>query len=477
MAGFRIEGNTSGNVAEVDVNNNIKVNLPRVLAQAGFVVDASEVDSGAVTLTQLLRGLYVTSAYRLAAGVDSLLFNEQFPGAALNTGLWSQQAATMTIALSSGLLTLNATSSIATTVNARVQSFQHFPLMGTTPLWLQALVQFPQTPVTNNVCEWGFGIATGLTAPTDGVFWRMNATGEFRGVVNFNGTETQSGTLDFAALVGTNTMRTFAIGISETEVEFWIDDVLVTTIAIPAGQSAATSSPSLPLLFRTYNSASTAAAQQMRIGQVNVTLQDVPINKSWGNTKTGMGGHASQGQTGQALVSTANYANSVNPTAAVPTNTTAALGVGLGGQFWETDTLAITTDGIISSYQNPAGTATAPGRNLYISRVTVSSFVQTALVGGGYVAQWALAYGHTLVSLATVENAAGKAPRRAPLGYQAVAAAAAAGVVLTPEMEATFDPPLVVYPGELIATVKKKIGTAPTGGVIGHLIGFDGYWE
>ena len=28
MAGFRIEGNTSGNIAEVDSNNNIRVILP-----------------------------------------------------------------------------------------------------------------------------------------------------------------------------------------------------------------------------------------------------------------------------------------------------------------------------------------------------------------------------------------------------------------------------------------------------------------
>jgi len=28
MAGFRIEGNTSGNVAEVDASNNILVNTP-----------------------------------------------------------------------------------------------------------------------------------------------------------------------------------------------------------------------------------------------------------------------------------------------------------------------------------------------------------------------------------------------------------------------------------------------------------------
>lgn len=477
MAGFRIEGSVSGNVAEVTAENNFRVVTPLILDDAGFVVPAGEFDAGTVTGTRALRAFDVSNDYRLRVGVDSLLFNEQFPGAALNTGLWSQQVTTMTITLSGGLLTLNAGSSVATTVNARVQSYQHFPIMGTTPLWVQTRVQFPFTPVTNNVCEWGVGIATGTAAPTDGVFWRYNAAGEFRGVMNFNGTETQTGTIDAATLVGTNSMHDFVIGIMEDQIEFWLDDVIVGTIDVPAGQSAATSSPSLPLLLRNYNSNTTASAQQMRVGQVNVSLGDVAINKDWPSQKTGMGAHASQGQSGQTLGSTANYANSGNPTAAVPTNTTAALGVGLGGQFWETGTLALTTDGIISSYQNPAGTATAPGRNLYISSVRVSSFIQTVLVGGPANVSWSLAYGHTAVSLATADGAGTKAPRRIPIGIQSLTAAQAVNTPVTGEVLAEFDPPIVVYPGEFIATVMKKIGTILTGGVIAHLVRFDGYWE
>jgi hypothetical protein len=476
MAGFRIEGSVTGNVAEVDANNNFRVVAPVVEAQAGFVTLSGEVDAGTITASRLQRALDVSEDYRLRIGLDTLLFNEQFPGASLNTTLWSQQTTTMTIALSSGLLTLNSGSSVATTVNARVQSYQNFPLMGATPLWVQCQAQFPFTPVTNNVCEWGIGLATGVAAPTDGVFWRYNASGEFRGVVNFNGTETQTGTINAAALVGTNTMHNFVIGITETNVEFWIDDVIVGTIELPVGQAAATSSPSLPLLIRCYNSGTTASAQQMRIGQTNVSLGDVNINKEWPHQKVGMGGHSSQGQSGQTLGSTANYANSANPTAAVPTNTTAALGVGLGGQFWETDTLAVTTDGIISSFQNPAGTATAPGRNLYVSRVTISSAVQTALATVAYFGQWGLAYGHTAVSLATTEGAGTKAPRRIPIGMQSVVGGTAVGVVL-PVVDAIFDPPICVYPGEFIATIRKKVGTAPATGVLAHSIKFNGYWE
>ena len=52
-----------------------------------------------------------------------------------------------------------------------------------------------------------------------------------------------------------------------------------------------------------------------------------------------------QGQTGQTLGSTALYTNNLAAGAgAVMTNTTAALGSGLGGQFSALPTLAVGTD-------------------------------------------------------------------------------------------------------------------------------------
>jgi hypothetical protein len=477
MAGFRIEGNTSGNVAEVDTANQVKVNLNTTEATAGFATLTSEVDDGTATGARYMKALEVTEDYRLRVGTDTLLFNDQFPAAAINTTIWSQQTTTMTIVVGGGLLTLNSGSSVATTVNARVQSYQHFPVIGTFPLAVQMMAQFPFAPLANNVSEWGLGIATGTSAPTDGVFFRLNASGEFRGVINFNGTETQTETINFNTYVGVNTARKFVIILHEESAEFWIDDVLVADLATPAAQGALTSASNLPILLRTYNTGVTASAQQLKVGQINVTVMDALSGKDWKDQLAGMGKHSSQGQTGQTLGSLANYANSSNPTAAVPTNTTAALGSGLGGQFWETDTLAANTDGIICSYQNPAGTATAPGRNLYITRVRVQSYIQTALTGGGYVAQWSLAYGHTAVSLATTDGAGTKAPRRIPLGVQALTAGQAASTLCGDPVEGDLQVPIVVYPGEFIQTVKKKVGTAPSAGVVAHVISFGGYWE
>lgn len=479
MAGFRIEGNTSGNVAEVDANNNFKTTLPTTKAQAGFACMAVENDDGAVIGARYVKRLYTTETGRLAIGVDQTLFNEYFPGTALNSALWQAPVTTMTVAVAAGFCTLNNGSSLASAAVAQVRSYRHFPAYMGYPTRLEMDLQFPFVPVTNNVSEWGWFLASGTTAPTDGIFFRLNATGEFRCVLNFNGTENQSAALDFATLVGANTTKMFLIEIVDEEVHFYIGSQVVAEIPLPSAGGSPTMSMNLPVTFRTYNSAATASAQQIKIGAVNVSLCDMNAPKAWGHILTGAGGHSSQGQTGGTMGSTANFANSANPTAAVPTNTTAALGTGLGGQFWETDTLAVTTDGIISSYQCPLGTAALPGKTLYITRIGISSFVQTALTGGPYVAVWSVAYGHTAVSLATAEAATTKAPRRIPLSYtQAVTSGQAIGTKVGVDFEADFDSaPIVVQPGEFIQLVKKKVGTAPTAGVIAHIIRISGYWE
>ena len=118
----------------------------------------------------------------------------------------------------------------------------------------------------------------------------------------------------------------------------------------------------LPVSFRSYNSATvTGTASIMKIGAVNVSLSDMNQTKPWAHVMAGAGGMAHQGQTGQTLGSTALYTNSLAAGAgAVMTNTTAALGSGLGGQFSALPTLAVSTDGIVSSFQVPLGTSAAP---------------------------------------------------------------------------------------------------------------------
>ena len=175
--------------------------------------------------------------------------------------------------------------------------------------------------------------------------------------------------------------------------------------------------------------------------------------------------------------STALYTNNLASGAGVAmTNTTAALGVGLGGQFSALPTLAVGTDGIVCSYQVPVGSSLIPAKTLYITRLTINSAVTTVLAGGAVLYAYSLAYGHTNVSLATTESATAKAPRRLPVGFQNFPANSAVGT-LANIIDLDLTSPIVVQPGEFIQLVAKNLGVVTTTGVITFIVSFGGYWE
>ena len=478
MSGIRLEGNTSGNVAEVNSSNELKVTLTQSEATAGYVTVTAESDSGAITGSRLMRDLEVSTDYRLRIGQDALMFSEYFPGAAINSAIWTAPVTTMTVTVASGFANLNAGLSTANAAVARVSSYRSFPLYNTVTTYMECICSFSQAPQANNIVEWGFGIASGTTAPTDGVFFRFNAAGEFRCVTNTNGSELQSNSLNFNTLIIINQSHHFIVGITDDTAEFWIDDVLVATVARPSSGYTIAASQNLPVFFRNYNTNITSLAQVLRVALVGVTLADLGSVKPWVHTRAGAGDMGYQGPTAGTMGSTALYTNSLAAGAgAAATNTTAALGSGLGGQFSLLPTLAVPGDGVISSYQVPAGTAAVPGKSLYITGVHIMGIVSTVLVGGPVLGLWSLAFGHNAVTLATTESATAKAPRRIPLGIQTWVAAAALGVQADRDIHITLQTPVVVHPGEFVQTVFKNIGTVTTTGVITFLIAFDSYWE
>lgn len=484
-------GSSTAGQMNVDANYNAQVNLPYTtpagVAQgggpstAGFSANLSESDAGSVTGTRRVFAAEVTSDFRLRVGTDCTMFNEYFPGTTLNSSLWTAPATTSTITVTNGLLNLNAAGSLASGSVARVSTYRHFPIFTSYSTAPSIQFQFSAIPVANMIHEWGFGISTGTAVPTEGIFMRINATGELRAVVVNNSTESQSAPLNYNALIGINTTRTLNIYGNTNEVVFWIDNVCVATIPRQTAAGSVTQSQQLPVMFRSYNNALvTGTAQIMRIGAVNVSLADMSQSKAWPHVMAGGGGMSYQGQTGQTLGTTAFYTNSlVAGAGAVMTNTTAALGSGLGGQFTALPTLAVGTDGIVSSFQVPLGTSAAPGKTLYITGVFVQGSVTTVLVGNAtpVVFAYSLAFGHNAVSLATVTTATTKAPVRKILGHETYAAAAALGT-LGQGVRKDFDHgPVVVQPGEFIQVVAKNLGAVTTTGAITFLVDFDGYWE
>lgn len=481
--GFRIEG-TSGVTVNVNSSNQMMV-VPETDAatnpgNVGGVRIFSENDTGsALGSDARLVSPETDLDFRLRVGLDLVSEDETFNSTAQNTGKYQYHNTTMTNTWATAGMQTNSGGITTTTTGTSFRSYAPFPTFGTCTTAADIELAFSAWLAQNTTIDFGLFInaTSNPYAPTDGVYFRASSAG-LTGVMNFNGSETSTGVMNFTPTL--NKKYEFIIYVHHRYAQFWINDGSSTdlygVIETPSGFGQPNASPMLPIAIRhAIVGGAASAAMSATLSNWNVRIGGFNIARTASVTGNALYG-SYQGLTGNTLGSLANFANSANPTAAVPTNTTAALGTGLGGQFWETDTLAVTTDGVIDSFQVPAVGANASGRRLVIYGVKVDSFIQTALTGGGYNAVWSLAFGHTAVSLATAEAATTKAPRRIAMGAQSVASGAAALTQLS-TVSISLSNPVYVNPGEFVAVVKKKVGTAPSAGVVAHYITFDYGWE
>jgi hypothetical protein len=494
-----IRGSVSGSGAEVTTTNRLKVELETNAAtnpgNVGGVRNFSENDTGYVLGTPSLMSPEVDSDFRIRTANDTLLDDETFNYTTQNTGKHAYGNTTLAFAWTAGSLTTNSANITTTTTGGNVTTYAMFPILGTQTLACDAELSFSQQPTANTTIDFGMFLRNGTNPynPTDGAYFRLTAAG-LQGVVNYNGTETNTGTFkqSFGGADWTyvnNKKYQFILYITTRSVQFWINDAgdvqMYGEIETPEGQGTPCMSSALPFTIRHAIVGGAAGAV------INAQLSRYNIRQGGSNVVSTLGELSNrvygsyQGLSGGTMGGLTTYTNSTNPAAAVPSNTalTANLPSGLGGQAWETFTsgLALNTDGILMSYQVPAGTVNIAGKRLKITGVKMSSFVQTAITGGPFVSTFALAFGHTAVSLATAECAATKKPRiiLLPELTQSVAAAAAAGTMTSQPGSAMclFPEPIYVNPSEFVAFTVKHIGTAATAGVIGYNIQYVYSWE
>lgn len=487
---MKILGLASGNTAEVSANNELLVRPATTVANVGYVALASRSDPGSTGNSPRTRAVWATSANQLRCAETEYWWDDTFNATAQNTSKYRFAATTMTAAMASGFLTLNNSGITTANTNVAVQTFKTFPIFGNSEVTCGISAQFPtaNAPVANSITEFGLFSATipGGAAPTDGVFFRYNAAGELRGVVSFNGTETQTAAITQPS---TNVTHDYLIVFNTDEVEFWIDRVFYAALQLVTdapSQGQPFMQAEQPFTVRQYILTSTpATVTKFQITDIWVKSIGPALGRPFSHVKAGMGHMAYQGQDGGTMGTTAQWANNSNPAAAVPTNTTAALGTGLGGKFQETLTLASGTDGIISSFQNPTGGVNQTPRNLVITGVSISGVVSVVLSTNPLAGVMALCYGHTNVSLATAEGTSfttsptTKAPRRIALCTTSLAnSSAPVGTpVVTGPVSWVFQSPIIVAPGEFIAICHNKVATAPASGAVFWTITFDGYFE
>lgn len=496
MAGFRIEGGTSGNLVEVAGTNQLKV-IPETNAAAnpgniGGVRIFGENDQGTVRGTVSLKSPEVDFDYRQRVSQDLLLDDEWFNYTAQNSAKHSYLITTMTNSWTAGQMTTNSGNITTTTTGSILSTYAAFPVLGTTTLSLDAEIAFTAQPQANTFVEWGIGLAGTTTgAPTDGVFFRLSSAG-LQGIASINGTEVSTGVFPLSGGTGTwvytNDKRyQYICYQAATEAYFWVDDgtgaVLLGEIELPTGTGTVSMAGAGNVFFKQrITGGAGGAALSAKISRYNLRQGGIQIattpstqgSRLYGSYQA-LAGSATYGTISQ--FGTITTGNEANRTAAVPTTTSAALGTGLGGTFWETVSLAANTDAIIMSYQVPAGSVNSPARRLVLRGMYLNSYVQTVIVGGPYIAEWFLAFGHTAVSLATTDVTTGasaaKAPRRIVLPFTQVVTSAQAVTTLVsqPTQFVDFgDAPIFINPGEFLALCTRHIGTAGTTGTIVHRV-------
>jgi hypothetical protein len=470
-------GSDTSGLANVTTDYAVKTTLERDAVTNPLNVSAikfySENDNGTKTGTPYLSSPETDEDYRLRVTQDTMLDNETFNYTAQNTGKHTYATSTLTTTWTTAGLTTNGGNVTTTGTGTTFGSYAEFPLLTSCLLYAEFTGSLSAALTTNFIIDVGLfrrGASTAY-APTDGVYFRINASGVF-GVINYNGAETATSAFDFTH---TNSKKyQFIITVSEREVHFWIDGVLYSSIETPTGQGSPFLSATLPFSVRHAHTGTTGAVINFVLNDYGVSVSGANIPKTLGELSNSVLG-SYQGLSGGTMGSLATLPNSANPTAAAPSNTalTANLPAGLGGQGSATAAVGGSTDGIWGSYQVPAGTVSIQGKRLKVTGVKISCInIGAAVATTNTTVQFSLAFGHTNVSLATTDAVAAKAPRKVALGFATWIVGATIGSSPSQgDIVVSFaDAPIYVNPGEFIALVGKfVIGTATASQVISYV--------
>ena len=511
MPNFRIEGSTPSRIAEVIIDRSLDLNGVTQRREAvrvkpsnvgatgapekarGSVRLLTEQDAGNIIGEAWLVAPETSTDFRLRTGIDTLAFYDSFNGTVGTSGTWKTGISTATMSMGGGFLLFNTNATLAAATGCSYQTLRHFAILPSYPLYVEATLELSCVPQANQVFEAGLFTATTSTTPVDGVFFRINSDG-LTGVIVYNGVELTTGQMVSYVPVSNLVMggHTLYMEIDTRAVQFWLDDELAGIIETPAGMGAPYLQASLPFAMQYRNTGLVIGTpiMQVKVSNCAISQGDAHTSKPWPHQMKGTYMDPSQLGNGTtptlANCMTALYTNSLAAGAGVlMTNTTAALGVGLGGQFGILPTLASPTEGVVCSYQNPAGTVNIPPRTMLITGVRIQGAVTTTLAvnTAQMLFAYALCYGHTAVSLATAytasfANATTKAPKRIPLGFETYSATAIAGTLGGPGIYTEFKTPIVINPGEFVAISAKNLITlagVPTG-VINVLVSFDAYF-
>lgn len=497
-----IRSGASGNLANVNSDNELQVALTKNAANAGYEQSAFVPGTGVSKVRRISAdGLAYTAEARQLLDIN---WNAASTNWAAKIGT---NATTMTKAVTQGYMRLNASAITTTTTGISIYSNRIVLIEHGYDYVVQLPVRHANATATNKQADVGlgyYGFAAGQAAAmNEFIGFRWTTTGGLLGVLETSqgGAPTsQTITINSNTPYSDSVSRDYNLVISDDDVEFYVDGVYQGRIARPNGSWGILKGVGLPLIARVFNSGAASAACTVDVGPVSVMKMGADDGMPH-STRVAMMGKGSwywQPDLTTGVVNPYSVpASGTAPTAAVGSNTASAANntAILGGYVRNTLTgvsATAHTNVLWTAWQNPANPTAAGAatnaRNFICTGITISPMVVTTLLaGGGFTAAWFVGVGGTATSLATTDAdgttaVAQKAARLIPLPQlTTLAASAAAGTTSTDVggNSHVFTTPLVVHPGEFLHVGFRTIfvTAAVTSGAADCAITPLGYWD
>ena len=477
----------SGQAAQVDSNKQLLVTFnpdPTKAAPVFF-----EKDHGTVLGTKTLLSPEVSETKRLKVGLETMIDQELFNYTNQRTNKHWYKITTLTMVLSSQGLVTNGLGVTTQNTGCSLNTHRHFPLFTSAPLIGEFDMTFTNfVPGANTVINYGFFLpgAANFYAPLDGVGFRWTSAG-LQGFQNYNGTEVLTGALSFSPVVGT--IYHYKIVVTQLVIEFWINNVLYSTMAVAVGNPQPIMMASVPLSINHYitNNGAAGNACQPKFTSYAVFIGDQNTSKPWADIMAGMGLNAQLLPEGNA---SGSFQTPVIPAynadgATITPSISAAGANGLGGMTeFALVASESTAERIIFSYQNPAAAVNVTGRNIVIKGIRVCAAVRTILVAptaGNNAYTVIMAYGASSVNPNTAEattfaNPTTKNFRKVYLGHQSFTTSAAPIGSLANDIDVKFNVPHILHPGEWFELLIRQFNTA-AGGLVQMTCMVDAHYE
>lgn len=460
--------------------SGLTVNTPTNVRESGYVIACAEVDAGDIFSASTIRPFYVTQDYRTNINLEKPLWQDNFPSSVINNTKYKLTTSAQTITSSGGFLNLNAGDSVSNGTYSVFQTFRTFSLYENFITYVNIKAKFSTTLQTNCVTEFGLGLVTTTAAPTDAIFWRVSA-GTMSAVVNKGGLEIISYNIQTPSV---DTVYDYLLAITDDDVEFWIDDIIVAKVKPPSTTGSTSLSNALPLTIRNYNTGTVPSAIQFNVGQIDVLCGDYKSNKNWATSMSTRGQNSIALTDGQAAIVTgttsANIVNNSETTVSVLNNISAGYTT-IGGEFATIASAGTETDLIVFAYLNPIATDSIPGKTLVIQNVYINLFTSGATMStSNTLFQWSLGVGGTSESLLEVDSVTDgtRAPRRIGLGCQTISSTAAAGSMADRPIIFESRVPIIVEAGTYMHLIlKMPIGNATASLVYRGNATINGYFE